>query len=111
MIDHQDPRIKPVVKKYEARLLRFVTRNATKILQQMDADKEYQCGNHDVPTVPLFDGFLASLEMRVKDELAKAGFVNGTAQDLIADYHVTFYYSILPNLSAHFVMAGRRYRT
>ena len=110
MLDMQDPKLKPIAKKYNAIVLAFITRHAKQILQQMDNDPQYQSGEHDAPTIPLFDNFLTGLEEKIKREVNSAGFVNGAASELVTHYKAAFYYSALSNLSAHYAMHGQRFK-
>jgi uncharacterized protein YlaN (UPF0358 family) len=86
-------KVREILSSLDGEVIAFMRKNATKIVSQAKADMD-----SEVPTVPLFEEYLASLERRIEREVRRAGFFNGKTKEIMNYYRDVFYYSALPDL-------------
>lgn len=102
MDELNDPKFRELKAVYDKKLVDFVRMHTKKIIQQMDADTNYNANITDVPKIQIFDNFLSGLEAKVQKSARKIGYFNGSAHRLINQYKINFYYCTLPNLGTNY---------
>ncbi|MDD5331374.1 MAG: hypothetical protein PHE43_00945 [Candidatus Nanoarchaeia archaeon] len=77
---------------------KFIDQNRNKILAEFKRDISYSSGGEEIPSIPIVDGYLRDLEIKLQEEVRKLGFFNGHSHRIIQDYWAKFYYNVLPDL-------------
>lgn len=85
-----------VIKQFETQIWEFMVHNYNAIIKQVDEDKDYNSGEADCPTVPLFDQYLIGLEEKIRKYVLANNYSESIVTKTVFTCRGSFYRSALP---------------